>query len=263
MSAFSTIATALFLGAGIFIYGSLIRQIAVRPAVVDAELRGFRVGDAVLALLLVCWFGLNISAALNHRVVTLQTRDLIAQGLITIGFVLFVVAFLWIRGVDVHSLGGFSRLGLWRIVVTSGVLLFAAYPLLFVGEAFTEHVLRVHAERQPIVELFAASTTIEQRLMVIVLAIVLAPIAEEFVFRFFLYGVIKRYFGRLAGLIGNAGLFAAVHTHLPSFVPLFLLGSCLTIAYEWSGSILVSMSMHALFNTATLVALAFPELVQQ
>jgi membrane protease YdiL (CAAX protease family) len=36
-----------------------------------------------------------------------------------------------------------------------------------------------------------------------------------------------------------------------------VLGSCLAIAYEWSGSILVPMTMHALFNSVTLVGLAF------
>jgi membrane protease YdiL (CAAX protease family) len=46
-------------------------------------------------------------------------------------------------------------------------------------------------------------------------------------------------------------------------VPLFVLGSCFAIAYEWSGSILVSMTMHSLFNSLTLTALAFPEIISQ
>jgi membrane protease YdiL (CAAX protease family) len=95
------------------------------------------------------------------------------------------------------------------------------------------------------------------------MAVAVAPVAEEFIFRFFLYGVFKRYFGKLPGLVLNASLFAAVHTHLPSFAPLFVLGSCFTIAYEWSGSILVSMTMHALFNSLTLTLLAFPQTLVQ
>ena len=83
------------------------------------------------------------------------------------------------------------------------------------------------------------------------------------IFRLFLYGVLKRYFGRGFGLVVNALLFAAVHVHLPSFGPLFVLGSCLTLAYEWSGSILVPMTMHALFNFLTLSALAFPNILPQ
>jgi membrane protease YdiL (CAAX protease family) len=73
----------------------------------------------------------------------------------------------------------------------------------------------------------------------------------------------KRYVGRVAAVLASALLFAAVHAHLPSFAPLFVLGSCFAIAYEWSGSILVPMMMHALFNAITLTALAFPELFPQ
>jgi membrane protease YdiL (CAAX protease family) len=75
--------------------------------------------------------------------------------------------------------------------------------------------------------------------------------------------VFKRYFGMAFGVALNALLFAAVHTHLPSFAPLCVLGVCFTLAYEWSGSILVSMTMHALFNGVQLIVLAFPQLVQQ
>jgi membrane protease YdiL (CAAX protease family) len=97
-------------------------------------------------------------------------------------------------------------------------------------------------------------------MMIIVFAVAVAPVVEEFLFRFFIYGVLKRYFGRLLGVTFSALLFAAAHAHLPSFAPLFVLGSCFAIAYEWSGSILVAMTMHSLFNSLTLTALAFPEI---
>ncbi len=99
--------------------------------------------------------------------------------------------------------------------------------------------------------------------MIIVLAVVVAPISEEFIFRFFIYGVLRRYAGIAVGLVFNAMLFAAAHNHLPSAAPLFVLGACFTLAYEWSGSILVSMAMHALFNAVQLTFLAFPNLYQE
>src|SRR5207237_5807961 len=142
-------------------------------------------------------------------------------------------------------------------------LLFFAYSLIFVSELSTQRLFGSGSSKQNIVELFSGSRTIEQRIMIIVFAVAIAPVVEEFLFRFFLYGVLKRYFGRFLGMIVNALLFAAAHTHLPSFVPLFILGSCFTIAYEWSGSILVSMTMHALFNSLSLTALAFHELFSQ
>src|ERR1051326_6165024 len=114
--------------------------------------------------------------------------------------------------------------------------------------------------RQNIIEFFSGSPTLQQRMMIIVFAVVIAPVIEEFLFRFFLYNVIKRYVGRLLGITFSALLFAAAHAHFPSFVPLFVLGSCFAIAYEWSGSILVAMTMHSIFNSLTLTALAFPEI---
>src|SRR5438067_13690672 len=102
----------------------------------------------------------------------------------------------------------------------------------------------------------------EQLVIIILLATAVAPIAEEYILRFFLYGVIRRYLGRSIGLIVSALLFAAVHAHLPSFAPLFVLAACFTLAYEWSGSLLVSMTMHAIFNAISLLVLAFPGTLQ-
>ena len=135
--------------------------------------------------------------------------------------------------------------------------------MVLLAEVVTQKLSRGILHKQGIVELFNASSTLEQRILIILLAVTVAPLAEEFFFRFFLYGVVKRYFGRGVGVVANALLFAAVHAHLPSFAPLFVLGICFTIAYEWSGSILVSMTMHALFNALTLIALAFPEVIPQ
>ena len=137
-----------------------------------------------------------------------------------------------------------------------------AYPLIIFADWVTARVLGSGSSRQGIVELFSSSQLLEQRIIIIVLAVAVAPIAEEFVFRFFLYGVLRRYVGRIVALVLSSLLFAAVHAHLPSFVPLFVLGSCFTLAYEWSGSLLVSMTMHAIFNALTLTALAFPDMVQ-
>jgi membrane protease YdiL (CAAX protease family) len=219
--------------------------------------------EAIAAALLVAWFGLNVVAALKTHQVAFRTGDLLLTGGFSLAVVAVLSALLQLRGFSVLSLGGFSRLGFGRIVSTAAVLLFAAYPLLFAADAISRWVLGEGSSRQQIVEMFTSSQTLGQRVLIIVLAIVIAPFAEEFIFRFFLYGVLKRYFGRGIGLILNALLFGAVHVHLPSLGPLFVLGSCFTLAYEWTGSILVSMTMHALFNFISLSALAFPDLLPQ
>jgi membrane protease YdiL (CAAX protease family) len=160
-------------------------------------------------------------------------------------------------------LAGLSKHSIGRLIATGALLLFAAYPLISVADAITRRFETNGSSKQSIVELFNGSRTLDQRVMIIVLAVAIAPIAEEFIFRFFLYGVMRRYLGRFVALVLTALLFAAVHAHLPSFAPLFVLAACFTIAYEWSGSIFVSMTMHSLFNSMTLIFLAFPRLSEQ
>jgi len=254
----------LYLLAGICVYVSLIRQISARTSSsVDEPKRTFGLPEAILAGALIFLLLLNVSASVSNRSVQLNPRNLLENLVFTLAVVLFIVAFLRFRGFDLSSLGGFFKISFLRVLSTGTILLFFAYSLIFVSELITQRLFGSGSSKQNIVELFSGSRTIEQRIMIIVFAVAIAPVVEEFLFRFFLYGVLKRYFGRFLGMTMNALLFAAAHTHLPSFVPLFILGSCFTIAYEWSGSILVSMTMHALFNSLSLTALAFPELFSQ
>jgi membrane protease YdiL (CAAX protease family) len=264
LSALAAVIPALFLAGGVYIYVALVRQISVRVAGASAPtMRGFSWPEATLAAFLVTVFLYGIAASGTHDVSAIQTRDLVANALLSIGLLLFIAAFLRLRRFDLNSLGGFSKIGFGRAVTTGGILLLAAYPLVLLAEVVTQKLSRGPLEKQGIVELFNSSSTLEQRILIILLAVTVAPLAEEFFFRFFLYGVVKRYFGRAVGVVTSALLFAAVHAHLPSFAPLFVLGICFTIAYEWSGSLLVSMTMHALFNALALTALAFPEVIPQ
>jgi membrane protease YdiL (CAAX protease family) len=265
-STFAAVANVLFVLIAIFIYSSLIRQISVRSTTpLDVEQKNFGLADAIVAILLSGLFLANIVVSFSnpHDVTSTRMQDLLAGALLTIGILLFLIAFLRLRGFHLSALAGLAKLSFGRVLSTGTILLFAAYPLIYIADALTRRLLGEGLSKQEIIQLFNASQTLPQRITIIVMAVALAPMAEEFMFRFFLYGVLKRYFGRFVGLIVNASLFAAVHTHLPSFGPLFVLGSCFTIAYEWSGSILVPMTMHALFNALTLTLLAFPQTLPQ
>ncbi len=269
-SAVGNILVAFFVLAGLAIYTTLIRQISVRKSAVVEPVPGallprtFGLPEAFLASALILFLLLNIVVSFERTSPAhLSPNDLRANFLFALFVVFFIAAFLKLRGIDIEGLGGFSKSSLKRVISTAIVLLVAAAPLIGVAEGLTQAFLGGESSKQEIVDLFTNSQTMEQRVTIIVLAVVVAPISEEFIFRFFIYGVLRRYFGVVVALSFNALLFAAAHTHLPSAAPLFVLGACFTLAYEWSGSILVSMAMHALFNSAQLVFLAFPQLVQQ
>ena len=253
----------LYVLVSVYVYISLIHQISARtpnPGGADAPARIFGLPEAILAAVLVLFLLLNISASISRPSNDFSASNLLGNFLLMIFVVLAVVTFLQLRRFDLASLGGFSRISFVRALSTGAILLFFAYPLILWSDIITQRLFRGGSSKQNIVEFFSGSRTIDQRIMIIVFAVAIAPVIEEFLFRFFLYNVIKRYFGRLLGVILNALLFAAAHAHFPSFVPLFVLGSCFAIAYEWSGSILVAMTMHSLFNSVTLTALAFPEI---
>jgi len=254
----------LYLLVSVYVYLSLVRQIGARPAVPAGEpTRTFGLPEAILAGALILFLVLSITASVSRPSVDLSARNLLANLLFTMFVVLFIVTFLQLRGFDLSSLAGFFKISFVRALGTGIILLLAAYPLISLSNNIAQRLFGSGSSKQNIVEFFSGSRTIEQRIMIIVFAVAIAPVVEEFLFRFFLYGVIKRYLGRFLGITVNALLFAAAHTHFPSFVPLFVLGSCFTIAYEWSGSILVAMTMHSLFNSVTLTALAFPEIFSQ
>jgi membrane protease YdiL (CAAX protease family) len=255
---------AWFLVGG-YVYVALIRQVSARTvASPDAgSAKSFGLPEAVVAFFLISLMLVNVVASVSTPSIGLSARDLSVNLILTMVVVLILVGFLELRGFDVDVSAGLSKLGVGRAIGSGALLLCAAYPLILATDGITRRFLGGDSSKQNIVELFNGSHTIEQRVLIIVLAVAIAPMAEEFVFRFFIYGVLRRYIGRFTALIFNALLFGAVHAHIPSFAPLFVLGVCFTIAYEWSGSILVSMTMHSLFNSLSLIFLAFPELFQQ
>jgi len=263
---FGALLFALYFIASLCVYVSLIYQISTRirsTSGTDLPTRAFGLPEAILASVLIFFFLLTITSAVPDPALQFHPRNLVANFLLSAFVVLVIVTLLQFRGFDVAALAGFFRISFFRTLGTGAILLFFAYPLIAFSETINERFFGGGSSKQSIVEFFSASPTIKQRIMIIVFAVAIAPIVEEFVFRFFIYGVLKRYVGCLLGVILSALLFAAAHAHFPSFVPLFVLGCCFAIAYEWSDSILVSMTMHSLFNSLTLTALAFPEIISQ
>ena len=258
--------SALYFIASLCVYVSLIYQISARirtASGADVPGRAFGLPEAVLASVLIIFFLMTIRSTVPDPALQFHPRNLLANFLVSAFVVLVIATLLQFRGFDVGALAGFLKISFFRTLGSGAILLFFAYPLIGFSESINQRFFGGGSSKQSIVEFFSGSRTIQERIIIIIFAVAIAPIVEEFVFRFFIYGVLKRYVGCFLGVILSSLLFATAHAHLPSFVPLFVLGSCFAIAYEWSGSILVSMTMHSLFNSLTLTALAFPEILSQ
>ena len=108
------------------------------------------------------------------------------------------------------------------------------------------------------------------QISVFVIAVVIAPVLEEMIFRGLFQTVIRSFFESRDSKLGtrsrvwlpvfiSAGLFSMVHGNVPHWPALFLLGVCMGYAYEKSGSLFRSIFIHALFNSiaVTFVLLGF------
>jgi membrane protease YdiL (CAAX protease family) len=84
-----------------------------------------------------------------------------------------------------------------------------------------------------------------------VAAVLVAPVAEEIVFRGYLYPAAKRFCGPVGGIIFSSLVFAAAHGNVVALLPLFILAVLLCLIYEFTGSIWANISVHLLFNAAT------------
>jgi membrane protease YdiL (CAAX protease family) len=159
------------------------------------------------------------------------------------------------RGFKLGSVFGIDKMPVGRSLLLGISLLISAYPTVFAVGVLTSVLLKINpsTDVQEVMRIFENATAVTQRIPIILLAVAIAPVAEELAFRGYLYGVIKRFFGAVPALLLSGILFALIHLNLPSFFPLLVLGWVFALAYELSGSLLVPMTMHALFNALNLI----------
>ncbi len=142
--------------------------------------------------------------------------------------------------------------------LTKGVLFYVAMmPPIIVAALASNLVLQyfnVPAESQDILRGFADPTApVWFRSYLIILAVVFAPVVEELIFRGIALPIAARRSSPTMAIITVSLLFAIVHGHLPAIAPLFVVGVCLSLGYICSGSVLVPITMHALFNGINLI----------
>jgi ABC-2 type transport system permease protein len=86
---------------------------------------------------------------------------------------------------------------------------------------------------------------------ILLLAVVAAPIFEEFIFRGLIFGGLRRSLGALPAIAASAAVFAIVHPPV-SMIPVFGLGLCAAFAFDRSKLLLAPMIAHGIYNAAVL-----------
>jgi membrane protease YdiL (CAAX protease family) len=88
-------------------------------------------------------------------------------------------------------------------------------------------------------------------------AVGVAPVAEELFFRGILYPTIKQSGYPCAALWGTSLFFAAIHANLMTFLPLTVLALVFVLLYEHTGNLLAPIAAHGLFNLSNFLWLVF------
>lgn len=115
--------------------------------------------------------------------------------------------------------------------------------------------LGLPVETQEAVELFKQAGSPIQLGLLLLFAVVIAPITEELLFRTGIFRYTRGRLPRFFTLVLPALIFAAAHRSLAAGLPLFIFGLIQSIAYERTGRVAVVMIAHGLFNLHTAVFL--------
>jgi uncharacterized protein len=154
---------------------------------------------------------------------------------------------------------GFSTSRLWWPVSVgiSGAML-AMPVVLALGYVWGKllGLFDVPVKSQLPVQMLQESASLEVRVLIGVIAILIAPVVEEMVFRGVLYPTLRRYGFRRTALWGTAFLFAMVHFNLMTFLPLVALAVVLAWLYELTDNLLAPIMAHSFFNLVNYFLLA-------
>jgi membrane protease YdiL (CAAX protease family) len=179
-----------------------------------------------------------------------------------------------------------SWIGLSPRRITEGIAigtatLFVVYPIILLASAMVEQIYRhyqIPIEAHEILKFLSDSKNRRQNIFAITLAVVIAPLSEELIFRGLLQTLLSRFFGwvqavrsspqnamsglspipapgagvRWLAVIATSIVFAMIHPP-PFWIPIFVLAIGLGYVYERTGNLWVTMTTHALFNTSQIL----------
>jgi len=172
--------------------------------------------------------------------------------------VTWVLIYFFLRLHQVHWREVFGlRESQWRralrLALLTAIVVLPVTQLLQLASAFVMEKIGWQPEEETAVALLAGAHSWWTHVYIGIFAAVIAPVAEEFIFRGVLYPFVKQLGYPRCAWIGVNALFAFIHMDAAAFVPLFLLALALTWLYERTGNLLAPIAAHSLFNLAGLI----------
>lgn len=221
----------------------------------------------LLAGILVCFSFISLTGAVVLHLYGQEKPDLsslpaIIVGTMSIqGSILFGTGLVvWWYRLNWKEAFGFSTRNAPYAILLGWLAAVAFVPISYLLQFDSFELLtRLHfktPEQQAVLTLQNAQSW-DSRIYFIAFTVLVAPLAEELLFRGVLYPVIKQSgFPRIAWW-STALLFGAIHLNLVNFFPLVVLGLALVWLYEITNNLLASITAHAVFNAINVTVLYF------
>ena len=260
--------------AGLILFGIwLLRTSWGRKALVDSAPRQNNMPLYLPFVALSVWFvSVLVTGSIGSKVMG-DSDDwwtaAVANAIYCIGGIIISVGAVFLaRAYFARRLKGFG-LDLRTIhkdVVAAGVNLLCVWPLVMVAIVLTTKFGKIvwgrdfEMQQHEQIELMVQYPQLSLRILIFVVAAVIAPILEEVLFRGLLQTAIRSFLTDLEyrqpawlSIVMSSGLFAAAHPNAGHWPALFVLALCLGYAYEKSGSLFRPIFIHALFNGVSLL----------
>jgi hypothetical protein len=182
------------------------------------------------------------------------TQSLAAAALEAVALIAGIYFFgLRRKGLGWNILGITPVSGVWVLITL--IVSFIAIPVTGLITLIVTLVFGLPLENPQLDFLLPDDISLFTAALMILLAGILVPIAEELIFRGFLYNFLKERWGVWPGVFISALIFGIIHANVIVGITAFLLGILLAVLYEYSRSLWTSILVHAINNSAKIALL--------
>lgn len=171
---------------------------------------------------------------------------------------LLIAVFLWQHRVNWREFFGLKDPLLPFVLLVAVVVVLLSLPVMWclqIGSTWGLTHLGWKPQEETAVQLVEDTTAIGKQIYLAFFAVIMAPVAEEFIFRGMLFPFVRQLGLPRLAWFGVSALFALIHGSSADFIPLFVLALILTWLYVQTDSLLAPVAAHALFNAVNLAIL--------
>ena len=248
--------TSILIGAGLLVlfafYGWLALRSSARAVLTT---KPFGLPDAIWGGILALGMIFSLLCSIRSPIQLITFPDLLMNSVLYGALVLGIIGVIGFQRHSAISIFQLQPSRFPKAAATGLLWLLITSPLIAAIQYAVQHFSGDTDDTQLIIRYFVEHPDLKNRILVIFMVLVVAPIAEEIIFRGYFYGIIRRYCGRIPALLTSSLLFTAIHGNLAAAPGLFFLAITLCLLYERTGTLWASMTLHAAFNTSTIIAL--------